>query len=146
MDDISENNLITNDEWEKELKSQKVSKLSMNKLIMNYLALEGYSKAVDKFQQEAGIIKNDDDLFWIEERKQIRQLIQDDMLDEATDKINDLCPQILELRSDLHFQLLKHKLINLIKEDQIEKAISFAQHRIAPLTIKYVYIYIYIYI
>jgi glucose-induced degradation protein 8 len=39
-------------EWEKKLKQIKISKTDMNKLIMNYLCMEGYKDAALKFQQE----------------------------------------------------------------------------------------------
>jgi hypothetical protein len=38
---------------------------------------------------------DEDDLFLIDERKEIRQLIQDDLIDEAISKINDLNPEVI---------------------------------------------------
>ena len=53
---------ISIDEWEEQLKKISPCRLSMNKLIMNYLVVEGYKNAAQKFEKESGIKGNLSDL------------------------------------------------------------------------------------
>ena len=46
--------VITNEEWEKKLNDVKIRKEDMNKLVMNFLATEGYVDATEKFRMEYG--------------------------------------------------------------------------------------------
>ena len=39
-------------EWNKALEEVKISKQDLNKIIMNYLVVEGYQSAAQKFTQE----------------------------------------------------------------------------------------------
>lgn len=50
----SSKKVITREEWEKRLKSVKIRKEDMNKLVMNFLVTEGYVEAAEKFQLESG--------------------------------------------------------------------------------------------
>lgn len=41
--------------WNEELSKLRVSRQDMNKLVLNYLIIEGYKDAVEKFVKETGI-------------------------------------------------------------------------------------------
>jgi len=60
---------------------------------MNYLVIEGYKDAAEKFSQESGL-QPSVDLLYIEERMNIRNTIQSGNIDEAIEKVNDLDPEV----------------------------------------------------
>lgn len=97
QEDKKEEQKITSEDWKSKLNNVKVSKADMNKLILNYLCLEGYKDAAKNFEKESGIMSNPNESYAINERKEIRELIQKDFIDEAIDKLNDLCPEVFFL-------------------------------------------------
>ena len=52
------NKLINTEKWNEELDKIKVSRQEMNKLVLNFLIIEGYKDAVHKFVKETGIKQN----------------------------------------------------------------------------------------
>lgn len=82
----------------------------LNKLVMNYLVIEGYKEAAERFQQESGadrklnfialkmIIINlypaGIDLSTISDRMAIRAAIQRGEVDDGIDKVNELNPEV----------------------------------------------------
>lgn len=103
----------------------------LNKLIMNYLVIEGYKDAAEKFSNEAGI-KPFMDLNSIEARMHIRTAVQQGNIEEAIDRVNDLDPEILDANPRLYFHLLQQQLIELIREGKTMEALTFAQEDLAP--------------
>ena len=51
---------ISNDKWNEELSKLRVNRQEMNKIILNYLIIEGYKDAVEKFVKETGTEGNID--------------------------------------------------------------------------------------
>ena len=49
---------IGEEEWEEQLKQIVPNKSEMNKLIMNFLVVEGYKNAAMKFEEESGVKGN----------------------------------------------------------------------------------------
>jgi hypothetical protein len=49
------NKSISFDKWNEEMNKLRVSQLEMNKLVLNYLIIEGHKDAVEKFIKETGI-------------------------------------------------------------------------------------------
>jgi len=47
---------ISLEKWSEEMNKIKVNRQDMNKLVLNYLIIEGYKDAVEKFIKETGII------------------------------------------------------------------------------------------
>jgi len=64
----------------------------------------------------------------------IRALIISGKIDEAINAINDINSEILEFNPSIHFELQKQKLIEIIKRNKIEEALSFAQDHLFPMT------------
>ena len=85
--------MISRPEWEKKLAEVSVKKEDLNKLVMNYLVIEGYKDAAEKFSRESGISPNID-LTSIEDRMNIRNAIQSGDVDGAIEKVNDLDPEV----------------------------------------------------
>lgn len=125
--------IIPLDKWSKELTKLKIDREDMNKLVLNYLIIEGYKDAVQKFIKETGI-KYDYDADLLNKRMQIRMLIVSGKIDDAINEINNINVEILEKNPSIHFELQKQKLIEIIKANNIEEAISFAQKTLYPIT------------
>lgn len=54
-------------------------------------------------------------------------------IDEAINEINDINPEILEANPSIYFELQKQKLIEIIKKNDIENALLFAQNKLFPI-------------
>ncbi|KAI8616883.1 CTLH/CRA C-terminal to lish motif domain-containing protein [Chytriomyces sp. MP71] len=121
---------ISKDEWEKRLAEVKLNKRDLNRLVMDYLVIEGYKDAVEKFAEESGLAPNVD-LASIDERMRIRAAVQDGRIDEAMERVNDLDPEVLDTNPRLYFHLQQQKLIELIREGKILEALDFAQEELA---------------
>lgn len=121
------------DKWNEETSKLRINRQTMNKLVLNYLIIEGYKDAVEKFIKETGLkAEYDSDL--LNKRMKIRNLIMTGKIDEAINEINDINSEILENNPHIHFELQKQKLIEIIKQNKIEDALTFAQNKLFPIT------------
>lgn len=64
----------------------------------------------------------------------VRASIISGKIDDAINEINDINSEILENNPAIHFELQKQKLIEIIKRNQIEEALIFAQNKLFPIT------------
>lgn len=103
----------------------------LNKLIMNYLVIEGYKDAAELFQKESGISPGID-LRSISDRMATRVAIQSGDIQSAIERANDLNPLILDENPQLFFHLQQQKLIELIRNGDIQGALQFAEDELAP--------------
>jgi hypothetical protein len=134
--------VISYDKWNEEINKLRVNRQDMNKLVLNYLIVEGYKDAVEKFIKETGIsgmyilfiyiAEYDSEL--LEKRMKVRGLIISGKIDDAINDINDINSEILENNPAIHFELQKQKLIEIIKQNKIEEALLFAQNKLFPIT------------
>ncbi|XP_065163726.1 glucose-induced degradation protein 8 homolog [Atheta coriaria] len=122
--------LPTKDDWIRMLHSKEISRLSMNKLIMNYLVTEGFKEAAEKFQQESGVGPTIE-LNSLDDRIRIRDAIINGRVQEATAFINQLHPELLDNDRYLYFHLQQLHLIELIRNNRVEEALSFAQSHLS---------------
>ncbi|KIJ21830.1 hypothetical protein PAXINDRAFT_165205 [Paxillus involutus ATCC 200175] len=122
---------IRKDEWERRLHEVQVTKGDLNRLIMDYLVIEGYKSAAQEFSDEAGIIPPVD-FESIESRMVIREALQRGDVEEAITRVNDLNPEILDTNPSLYFHLQQQKLIEYIRQGRIAEALQFAQDELAP--------------
>ncbi|KAJ3416809.1 Glucose-induced degradation complex subunit [Chytridiales sp. JEL 0842] len=123
--------VISRDDWEKRLADVKINKRDLNKLIMNYLVVEGYKDAAEKFSAESGL-QPSVQLDTIQDRMNIRTAIQVGNIEDAIEKVNDLDPEILDSNPKLYFHLQQQRLIEYIRRGRIEEALEFAQEELAP--------------
>jgi len=123
---------ITNDKWFKELNSRKINKEHMNKIIANYLFIQGYSIPLKKFISEAQI-KFDFDEKLLNKRYKIRELITKNKIEEAINEINSLDVNILKENKIIHFVLQRQRLINYIQDNNLSECISFAKNVLLPM-------------
>lgn len=118
-------------EWERRLHEVQVTKDDLNRLIMDYLVIEGYRSAAEEFSSEAGVIPPVD-FESIESRMVIREALQRGDVEEAITRVNDLNPEILDTNPALYFRLQQQRLIELIRQSRIAEALQFAQDELAP--------------
>lgn len=122
---------ISRSEWMESLQHVKINKTDMNKLVMNYLVIEGYKDAAEQFCNETGMSPFVD-LAFMESRMKIRAAIQNGSIEEAIDLVNDLNSEILDTNPRLYFRLLQQQLIELIRHEKTAEALEFAQEELAP--------------
>ncbi|GJJ78930.1 glucose-induced degradation protein 8 [Entomortierella parvispora] len=122
---------ITREEWNARLSEVQVDREDLNKLIMNYLIIEGYKDAAEKFSQESGATPPVN-LESIQDRMIVRTAIQRGNIEEAIERVNDLNPEILDTNPKLFFHLQQQRLIEYIREGRIMEALEFAQEELAP--------------
>jgi glucose-induced degradation protein 8 len=72
-----------------------VSRDELNKLVMNYLILEGHKEGALNFQKESGLQCDDMiDSDIIDARVQVKKLILAGELDQAIKALNELNPEV----------------------------------------------------
>ncbi|KAF9989167.1 Glucose-induced degradation complex subunit [Mortierella antarctica] len=123
--------VFTKEEWNARLSEVQVDREDLNKLVMNYLIIEGFKDAAEKFSQESGT-KPPVNLESIQDRMVVRTAIQRGHIEEAIERVNDLNPEILDTNPKLFFHLQQQRLIEYIREGRIMEALEFAQEELAP--------------
>ncbi|KAA8491046.1 Glucose-induced degradation protein 8-like [Porphyridium purpureum] len=122
---------IAEEEWEARLNGVKIDRSELNKVVMNYLFIEGYQEAAIKFAEESRL-ETPLDLRALADRTECRVAIQNGDVQLAIEKANEIDPLILDHNSQLFFHLQQQKLIELIRQNKIDAAIDFAQNELAP--------------
>lgn len=107
-----------------------LSRYDLNKVIMNYLVTEGYVEASKLFRAETGIDLHVP-LDLPENRARIRETIEKGHIEDTISLLNNLYPDLLMTFTDLHFELQKQHLVELIKSQNIEEALDYAQTQLA---------------
>ncbi|OMJ13262.1 Glucose-induced degradation protein 8-like protein [Smittium culicis] len=121
---------ISKQSWEAKLKETDVTKDDINKLIMEYLVIEGYKDAAEQFIDETGV-NTPINLDYINERMQIKYLVLDGQISAAIEQINEINPLLLETDHVLFFKLKQQQLIELIRSGKIDEALEFSQEELA---------------
>ena len=124
---------ISNEKWQKELNVQKMNKDKMNKIIANYLFIQGYCQPLKKFITEAKI-QFDFDEKLLNQRFLIRQLITTNQIEKAIQEINSIDKNILIENKVINFVLQRQILFNYIKENKLQEALNFAKDNLLPLS------------
>jgi hypothetical protein len=118
-------------DWKQRLDAASLNQEDLNKLVMNFLVLEGYQDVAEKFQKESGT-KPEIPLESIKDRMEIRKAVQSGNITAGIEKVNDLNPEILDTQPSLYFHLQQQRLLELLRNDRIEQALQFAQQQLAP--------------
>ena len=124
---------ISNEKWQKELNVQKMNKDKMNKIIANYLFIQGYCQPLKKFISDAKI-QFDFDEKLLNQRFLIRQLITTNQIEKAIQEINSIDKNILIENKVINFVLQRQILFNYIKENKLQEALNFAKDNLLPLS------------
>lgn len=123
---------VSRDEWMEKLSSQRFQRADMNQLIMDYLVTEGFKEAAEKFRIESQT-QPTAPLDSLDGRIKIRDAIQRGDIEDAIALTNKLNPEILDTKPLLYFHLQQQRLIELIREKDIESAVEFAQNQLAEI-------------
>ncbi|KAF9270165.1 lish motif-containing protein [Marasmius fiardii PR-910] len=129
--------IIPQGEWARRLHQVPLTKHDLNRLIMDYLVIEGYKSAAEEFAKEANVPgvsgkPVDVDFDSIESRMNIREALQRGDIEDAIQRVNELDPEILDTNPGLYFHLQQQRVIELIRQGRIVEALQFAQEELAP--------------
>ncbi|KAF7320072.1 hypothetical protein MKEN_00791500 [Mycena kentingensis (nom. inval.)] len=131
------------EDFQRRLHEVQVSKHDLNRLIMDYLVVEGYKSAAEEFCQEANL-PAPVNFESIESRMNIRDALHRGDVEDAIARVNDLNPEIktihaplsdpriLDTNPALYFHLQQQRLIEYIRDGRISEALQFAQDELAP--------------
>lgn len=119
-------NTIDKKDWANQLQKIQVSKQDLNKLVMNFFLVEGYKEAAEKLREESGTPISDYDLNLMQPRIEVRQLILQGKIDQAIEKVNSINKDIFKKNSQIMFELKLQKLIEMIKEGEVDDGIKYA--------------------
>ncbi|RKP27558.1 CTLH/CRA C-terminal to lish motif domain-containing protein [Syncephalis pseudoplumigaleata] len=97
---------------------------------MHYLLVEGYKDAAEALARSTQI-RPAVELDSIQARMEIRQAIQQGHIEEAIERINEQDPELLDAQADLYFKLQQQRLIEYLRQDKIQEALTFAQEELA---------------
>lgn len=114
-------------EWSERLRSVSISKATMNALVMNYLIVEGHKEAAERFQQESGTPAGNLDT--IADRRALRVAIETGDIPAALARAGQV---LSDASPDLNFAIRQQQLIELIRRDDVDAAVAFAQEKLAP--------------
>jgi len=112
----------------------------MNVLIMDYLVAEGFKEAAERFKVESGVemsrigatcSSGPETVLLLDQRINVRQAIEDGQVLEAIKLINKFYPELLDENQSLYFKLQQQQLIELIRGQFVEEALSFAQEQLS---------------
>jgi glucose-induced degradation protein 8 len=159
---------ISVEEWERRLEKISIDKRyyiilfcfvlklimfrDIDRLILNYLVIEGFKEAAEEFIRESGLDEFEEvkrlDLDSIEYRLNVRQAIQSGKIDTAITELNNYDPDILDGNPEVYFHLKLQEFLEKIKSfqghrsstsssgldiDQIMEVIEFARENLAPI-------------
>lgn len=130
MNTEKQKKLITAEEWENRLAETPISRIQINKLIINYLISEGYYNAAEQFSKESSTELHLDTS--LQARNQIRIAIISGEIDKSIQLINDLDSNLLQSQPALLFALRLQKLVSYIRENKISEALAYGQEVLAP--------------
>lgn len=108
-----------------------VSKAEMNRLVMDYLVIEGHKEAAETFRAESATTASID-LETIADRRSIRMAMERGDVAQAVAHATRLSPELLSGNPELSFRVHQQQLIELIRDKKIDEAIAYAQRELAP--------------
>ncbi|XP_046858892.1 glucose-induced degradation protein 8 homolog [Xenia sp. Carnegie-2017] len=126
MSDSDKADDVNQEDWHEKVQELRIPRNEMNALIMDYLVTEGFKQAAEKFKLEAKL-QSDIPVTGMDERIQIREAVQSGDVFKAMQLTNHFNPEILDSRPQLYFHLQQQRLIELIRDKDIDTAVEFAQ-------------------
>ncbi|PKI84184.1 hypothetical protein MVES_001982 [Malassezia vespertilionis] len=124
--------MVSREEWEAQLADIRVPKEELDKLLMDFFIVEGYKEAAEQFSLETGHVP-EVDLPNMQLRIDMRdKIMQGDVLG-AIELVNEMNPEILDTSPRIFFHLQQLRMIELLREGNSDKALSFTAEQLAPL-------------
>ncbi|KAK2722191.1 hypothetical protein QYM36_002670 [Artemia franciscana] len=122
------------EDWKKKLEKHKLSRNDINNVIMDYLCIEGFKDAAEKFAAESGL-KPTIELDSMDERIRVKEALECGKIEEAIHLINEKYPSLLDKDHTLYFRLQQQQMIELIRNQRVEEALQFAQDRLGECAV-----------
>lgn len=122
---------IAPEEWQRRLASRVLSRREVNRLLMNYLVVEGYKDAAECFAREAGVAPQGD-LGAIAERNGVRAALQAGDVGTAVRRVNDMQPDLLDAQPRVAFRLQQLACLERVRAGDVRGALDVAQEELAP--------------
>ena len=119
-------------EWKDRLQAIDVNHATMNRLVMDYLIIEGHKEAAESFMEESGTDAGVD-LATVGQRMAIRSAVESGNVSEALERVKQLDLPIFESNPDLNFRMLQLAVVEMIRSGNTSEAIECAQRDLAPL-------------
>ncbi|GBG28845.1 Glucose-induced degradation protein 8-like [Hondaea fermentalgiana] len=119
--------------WEELLDAAAVPKRVVDDLLIEYLLTEGYVRSALLLKEEAGADADESEFERVGSRNDIRDAVLSRDMERAMELTDAVAPEVLRQNPKLLFRLRKHMLIRLIRQGDINEAITFAQTKLAPL-------------
>eukprot|EP00730_Choanoeca_flexa_P018999 TRINITY_DN9266_c0_g1_i1.p1 TRINITY_DN9266_c0_g1~~TRINITY_DN9266_c0_g1_i1.p1 ORF type:complete len:223 (+),score=58.69 TRINITY_DN9266_c0_g1_i1:436-1104(+) len=120
-------------DWNAKCQRHKAVSAQLDKLLLDYLLVEGFQDAAECFANEAQL-EAESDLSAVAKRMNIRKAVEAGHIETAFDLVNDLNPAIFDANPSLYFQLRLQQLIELVREGKTAESLKFAQEELTPLT------------
>ncbi|CAD8131907.1 unnamed protein product [Paramecium octaurelia] len=115
---------ISAEDWHHNQNNITIPKAKMNEFVLNFFIVEGYRDAAIEFSKEAGIQLSNKELDKMIERIEIKKNILNGEIDSALQKVS------MSNNKQILFKLKMQKLIELIKVNELDQAVSYAQNQI----------------
>jgi len=121
------------EKWEGTLRRQNVRRRDIDKIVMNYLVVNGYKDVAEAFIKDSGV-EPSVPLESISDRMDIRKAVYEGNIPQVIQKLNKINPEILQRHPKLYFLLQQQRLIELIRKspDNIAESLDFARKELAP--------------
>ncbi|KAF5398376.1 Glucose-induced degradation protein 8 [Paragonimus heterotremus] len=112
-----------------------LTRQEINRLILEYLVVEGYKDAAEKFSRETGICEPLTEMRVsgesLVDRMWIREAVLRRQIEEVIDTVNRLWPELFDKNPFIYFQLRQLQMLELIRNRRLEDALIFAQSYLA---------------
>ncbi|OON21050.1 LisH [Opisthorchis viverrini] len=112
-----------------------LTRQEINRLILEYLVVEGYKDAAEKFSRETGISEPLTEMRVsgesLKDRMWIREAVLRRQIEDVIDTVNRLWPELFDKNPFIYFQLRQLQMLELIRNRRLEEALIFAQSYLA---------------
>ncbi|KAA0198886.1 Glucose-induced degradation protein 8 [Fasciolopsis buskii] len=112
-----------------------LTRQEINRLILEYLVVEGYKDAAEKFSRETGITEPLTEMRIsgesLMDRMWIREAVLRRNIADVIEKVNSLWPELFDKNPFIYFQLRQLQMLELIRNHKLEDALIFAQSYLA---------------
>ncbi|WFC99665.1 hypothetical protein MYAM1_002410 [Malassezia yamatoensis] len=124
--------MVSSSEWHARLAQIPVPKRDLDRIVLDYLLVQGRKEAAETFSNETGLsleMESSD----LDARVEIRKILLRGDVAEAMECVNELNPEILDTNPVLFFHLQQLRMIELMHQGQFDEALLFAAEHLAPL-------------
>nr|CAD2147948.1 unnamed protein product [Meloidogyne enterolobii] len=130
--------------------NEEYNSVKLHELVIEYLVFSGYKEAADLLIKDAElsppsdtnqlkkndlsdqkILENTKNVDTLNERSAIHNCIINGDIETAIRLIGEIAPNLLNSNQKLQFKLLRQQLVELIRNKEVDKVLSFAQSNLA---------------